>query len=286
MNFPARFIKLSFLLCFVLIFLFGCTTNPPAVSGGKTLVPTREPTTASQPTQPKPTATAASAVQPTPTAAAESSLPSIKREVLLDPALAQDADSLQINSLLYEGLVRKAADGKFVPALAESWVVSDDQLDLIFTLRPGVVFSDGTPVTTDIVEANMNRWFDPQDPLHKGGQFGTWERLFLGFKGQKDAKGLPKSPVDGFQKVDQRTVLIHLNRPVSETELLEKLADPAFSILSIKALSAGSYGASQSPVVSSGPYIVESWTSESLKLAPNTKYWGDIPQEGITYSWK
>jgi ABC-type transport system substrate-binding protein len=208
----------------------------------------------------------------------------ISKNILLDAALASDADSLKINQYLYEGLVRLDSSGKAEPALAESWVISDDQLDYIFKLRANAAFSDGTPITPDIVAANFNRWFDPQNPLHGTGDYAAWQKNFLGFHGEKDPDQRAKSTVDGIQKVDVNTVLIHLNRPVPE--LLTALADPAFAILSIDALTKGGYGKSGSTIISSGPYIVSSWTDAGLTLSPNPNYWDTKPQGDLKFTWK
>jgi peptide/nickel transport system substrate-binding protein len=208
----------------------------------------------------------------------------ISSDLFLDPALTKDADSLVISQYLYEGLIVLDGSGQPQAGIAESWVISDDQLDYIFTLRPGAVFSDGTPITPDVVADNFNRWFDPKNPLHKDGDFATWETIFLGFHGEKDNADRAKSSVDGIQKVDSNTVLLHLNRPVPET--LTYLANPAFAILNTKALAAGNYGTQESQVISSGPYIVSSWTDAGLVLSPNAKYWGEIPTNDLTFTWR
>ncbi len=208
----------------------------------------------------------------------------ISADINLDPALAQDADSLMISQYLYEGLVRLDESGAPQPALAESWVISDDQLDYIFTLRSTAVFSDGTPVTPDVIVENFNRWFDPQHPLHGNGDFAVWGRIFLGFHGEKDASDRAKSTVDGIQKVDVNTVLIHLNRLMPD--LLTDLADPAFAILNPTTLASAGYGGRDSTIISSGPYIVSAWTDNGLTLAPNPSYWGNKPIEGLNFTWR
>src|SRR5690349_11365910 len=102
--------------------------------------------------QPKATATEETTTEPAASASPSSQTSSkdaesISRDLFLDPALTQDADSLKISQYLYEGLVVLDGSGNPQPGLAESWVISDDQLDYIFTLRPGAVFSDGTAIT-------------------------------------------------------------------------------------------------------------------------------------------
>jgi len=63
-----------------------------------------------------------------------------------------DAD---ITSLIFEGLTRINAFGEPVPALAESWVVSADNLEYVFTLRQDVLWQDGLPFTADDVVYTM-----------------------------------------------------------------------------------------------------------------------------------
>jgi ABC-type transport system substrate-binding protein len=232
-----------------------------------------------EPSLPPPTQAPAAAASPAPVESPDV----ISSNITLDPALTQDADSLKVCKYLYEGLVRLDASGNPQPALAESWVISDDQLDYIFKLRGNAAFSDGTSITPDIVADNFNRWFDPQSPLHGNGNYATWQSIFQGFHGEKGADKRPKSTVDGIQKVDFNTVLIHLNR--LEPKMLTYLADPAFAILKTDALVAG-YGERNSTFISSGPYIVSSWSDAGLTLGPNPKYWGTAPQGDLKFTWR
>lgn len=201
---------------------------------------------------------------------------SISANIRLDPATTEDPDSLLISGYIYEGLVRLDKNGNIQPGIASSWIVSDDQLDYIFEIRPNAAFSDGTPITTDIIVDNFNRWFDPQSPLHGDGNYPIWLSKFLAFNGERDESDRAKSPVDGIQKVDQYTVLIHLSRPLPET--LEYLAHPAFAILHPDSLASSNYGVKGSNIISSGAYIVSSWTDSKLTLAPNPNYWNPVSE--------
>ena len=72
----------------------------------------------------------------------------------LDPtsAAAGAIDSV-LYSNVFEGLTRFMGDGAVVPGLAESWEISDDGLTYTFSLRSGVTFHDGTPLTAEAVVA-------------------------------------------------------------------------------------------------------------------------------------
>jgi peptide/nickel transport system substrate-binding protein len=147
---------------------------------------------------------------------------------MIDPANAT-GDDAKTAAETYETLV-VVKDGNIAPGLAESYSVSDDGLDYIFNLRTDAKFSDGTAVTADAVVANFNRWFDPKDALRGKGDFSAWKSAFGGFKGETDADGKAKSQYDGIEKVDEHTVIVHLNTP--DAEFLGKIADGAFAIVS------------------------------------------------------
>ncbi len=200
----------------------------------------------------------------------------ISKDVLLDPANATDADSLLVVEYLYEGLVKLDADG-LVPALAESWEVSDDGLDYIFTLRQGVTFHDGTPFNADAVIANFNRWFDKDNPAHGSGEYAAWGSIFGGFKGETNEDGSPKSNFDGAEKVDEYTVLIHLTKP--DANFVAKLVNPAFFMASPAAFGADYFGTSLGTAAGTGPYQLTSWGDSSLTFEPFAAYWNGAPAE-------
>lgn len=56
-----------------------------------------------------------------------------------------------------ETLVTVDGDGNPIPALAESWSVSDDRLVWRFALRPAARFHDGTPVTAEAAVAALEK---------------------------------------------------------------------------------------------------------------------------------
>ncbi len=64
-----------------------------------------------------------------------------------DPGTTAETFATPIIGNAFEGLVKYASDGAIVPALAESWTISDDGLTYIFKLRDNAKWSDGKPVT-------------------------------------------------------------------------------------------------------------------------------------------
>jgi ABC-type transport system substrate-binding protein len=102
----------------------------------------------------------------------------------LDPGLAGNdgyGDIIPINENLYEGLTRyKNGTAEVEPALAESWTTSEDGLTIVFKIRSGVTFHDGTKLDAKAVETVFNRQLDPSSPLYSD-QFGYAPIVFAEF---------------------------------------------------------------------------------------------------------
>jgi peptide/nickel transport system substrate-binding protein len=80
----------------------------------------------------------------------------------LDPHVATSFATQLITSTVYEGLTAVDAGLHVVPALAQSWTVSDDGRTYLFQLRPGAVFHNGRALTPADVVASVNRVRDPK----------------------------------------------------------------------------------------------------------------------------
>lgn len=88
---------------------------------------------------------------------------------LADPHVSSDdRSSLSIIFGIYEALVRRDEAGGYLPALAESWSVSEDARRWTFSLRP-VRYHDGSLLHADDVVANLKRVCEPG----MGGELGT-----------------------------------------------------------------------------------------------------------------
>jgi peptide/nickel transport system substrate-binding protein len=149
---------------------------------------------------------------PTPQASPSTAVPANTQASGGSGSPATDTPAPSPTALVGDTLVA-VKDGKPAPGLALSWTISQDRLDYVFTLETGATFADGSPVTA-----------------HASGPVAAWTAAFGGFKGEKDSNGQPKGSFDGVEKVDNFTVLIHLNRPYDA--LLTTLAQPDFGIVS------------------------------------------------------
>jgi peptide/nickel transport system substrate-binding protein len=64
---------------------------------------------------------------------------------------------------MYDFLVDLDFEGSLIPSLATDWELSSDQLTWTFTIREGVEFHDGSPLTAEDVAYSWNRvMFDPE----------------------------------------------------------------------------------------------------------------------------
>ncbi|MFM2028074.1 MAG: hypothetical protein RLZZ339_2791, partial [Cyanobacteriota bacterium] len=89
--------------------------------------------------------------------------------VLSDPKTFNavlSAESPNIFGLTYEGLLTEnPITGKKEPVLAESWTISDDNLSIIFTIRAGLKWSDGQPLSVDdVVFTYKDLYLNPDIP--------------------------------------------------------------------------------------------------------------------------
>lgn len=80
----------------------------------------------------------------------------------LDPHVATSFATQLVTSVVYEGLTAIDAGLQIVPALAQSWTVSDDGLTYRFALRAGAKFHNGRAVAPADVVASIARVRDPK----------------------------------------------------------------------------------------------------------------------------
>jgi peptide/nickel transport system substrate-binding protein len=166
-----------------------------------------------------------------------------------DPYNTQDDYSIFTELQVYDRLVKLSADGKSVePELSTEWKVADDGLSATFTLRDGVKFSDGSPLTADDVVFSLTRAID---------QEGSWGFLF--------------SPVKSVTMVDAKTVSFQMSEPFAP--LLPALSTFAASVYSKANFEKAGAQAGEQPL-GTGAFMLEKWDKgNQLVLAKNPNYW-------------
>lgn len=76
---------------------------------------------------------------------------------VIDPVYADRNPDIWLVTSLYETLLRNDSDGQIVPALAEHFATSADGKTIELTLREGLKFSNGAPITGGDVVFSLNR---------------------------------------------------------------------------------------------------------------------------------
>lgn len=110
----------------------------------------------------------------------------------LDPHNTTLSVSSMTMDLIYEPLARLDYDNNLVPGLAESWEFTNENRTLVFTLKPGALFHDGTPMDAEAVAWTVARHIDPDN--------ASPSMFFLG-------------PIEGAEVIDDLTVAYHYSDP-------------------------------------------------------------------------
>ncbi|MEV4175730.1 ABC transporter substrate-binding protein [Nonomuraea sp. NPDC049709] len=180
-----------------------------------------------------------------------------------DPGRTYEPTGLIVGKALYETLL--TFDGadvtKPVPALAESYELSEDGKTLTLKLKQGATFADGSPVTADDVVFSLTR--------------------------VRDMKGTPSFLLDGVEVAKTDDTTITLTSKAANPALPYILPNPALGIINSKL--AKQNGATTDPQdkaeqylnansAGSGPYQIESFNvSSQVTLKANPKYYGTKP---------
>ncbi|MEP0771831.1 ABC transporter substrate-binding protein [Trichocoleus sp. ST-U1] len=177
----------------------------------------------------------------------------------------------------YEGLTSdNSVTGEIEPALAESWEISEDKRRIVFTLREGLKWSDGQPLTADDVvftyeDVVLNKEIltDARDSLKIGtsGAFPQVRKL--------DARRVefilpePFAPFLRTTTGSKNDAIVILPKHALEDAVKSKNSEGKPRLMSI-------WGVDTNPaeIIVNGPYKIESYTtSERVVFRRNPYYW-------------
>jgi oligopeptide transport system substrate-binding protein len=128
----------------------------------------------------------------------------------LDPAVEADAGSAQVVAQLFESLTAVDSAGNIQAALADGWQASADGHQFVFHLRPGLVFSDGSPLTAADVVRSWLRILNPSHP----NQLASLLDDVVGARAYREGGG-PKTAV-GLSADGADRVVVNLANPRSD----------------------------------------------------------------------
>lgn len=112
---------------------------------------------------------------------------------VLDPVITTAHITRDHAYMIYDVLVAEDADGMIKPQMADV-TASDDGLTYTFTLRDGLKFHDGAPVTAEDVIASLKRW----GTRDAGGQMIMDDTASLDAKDDKTVVWTLKAPFGPF----------------------------------------------------------------------------------------
>ncbi len=181
----------------------------------------------------------------------------------LDPADVTDGESIQRMDNIFEGLVEyEKGSTEIKPCLAESWEISEDGTEIVFNLRKGVKFHDGTDFNADAVVFSFERQYNPEHPYHQYGEWAYWGYMF--------------SDVREMEKIDEYTVKLVLKEP--NASIMTSLA--MFTVAIVSPANAEKYkeDAFKNPS-GTGPFKFVEWVKDDhITLEANEDYWRERPK--------
>lgn len=199
-----------------------------------------------------------------------------------NPVLSGDKTSSDVGRMLFDGLVREnPITGEIEPALAESWEISANKLEIIYTLRPNLKWSDSHPLTVDDVLFTYNQlYLNPDIPT------GTRDILRIGQNG-----ALPK-----VTKINDRQIKFTIPEPfapllgatsaaILPAHILRETVEQKDQDGKLQFLSTWTVDTPPEKIVANSAYKIASYTTvQRLVFEANPYYWkNDIEAENLPH---
>jgi oligopeptide transport system substrate-binding protein len=190
----------------------------------------------------------------------------------LDPALGPDANSVLAVDMIYSGLVRPDRNLNVIPDQAKTWDISPDHKVYTFHLRPGITFSDGTPVTAQTYVYTLTRALFPEV---KSPIASFFEQAIVG---SSDVSNGKTRVLSGVKALDDQTLQITLTQPTPY--FLQVLTNAVYFPLNKRIIDR--YGQADwvnhaaGNAIGTGPFMVKEWDHNvKMVLVPNPHYYGN-----------
>lgn len=182
---------------------------------------------------------------------------------------ASDTQSFTVLNNAFEGLYRLGKDHQPEPALATGYKVSDDKLTYTFTLRDGIQWSNGTPITAkDFVFA----WLKQMGPDATNGYSFIMNDYIVNANEYNEGK--VKAEEVGVKAIDDKTLEVKIKTPTPYFVRLTTLS--MYFPLNEEFVTAQgeNYGVKAENMIYSGPYAITSYDpAVGTVMAKNEKYW-------------
>jgi ABC-type oligopeptide transport system substrate-binding subunit len=186
----------------------------------------------------------------------------------LDPAAQGDLGSAAVSAQLFESLTAVDPGLALQPALAGSWEVLDGGRRIVFHLRAGLSFSDGSPLGAEDVVQSWLRLIDPRTP-------SPLASLMLDVRGARDHLAGSTDAAGVGLHASGNDVEVDLVRPAADFPTV--VAGPSFAVLP-RAFRDGTSAIAPEGFVGSGAYLLTGATASELTLTANDRYWAGRPE--------
>ncbi|MEM7760228.1 MAG: ABC transporter substrate-binding protein [Cyanobacteria bacterium P01_A01_bin.40] len=213
--------------------------------------------------------------------------PGLVLTILGDPktfngVIATDGTSASVDGMLFDGLVtQNPITGEIEPELAESWSVFEDNLEILYTLKPDLKWSDGEPLTVDDVVFTYNQlYLNPDIPT------GMRDVLKIG-----QSEDFPT-----VTKVNDRQVKFTTPEPfapflavtgasIYPAHILKQTVEQKDNEGQLKFLSTWTVDTPANKIISSSAYKLKSYaTAQRIVFEENPYYWKkETINENIPY---
>jgi peptide/nickel transport system substrate-binding protein len=174
----------------------------------------------------------------------------------IDPVIANNGGALLMLGLAGEYLSYSNNQGVLEPRVAQSWKASADSTQWTFTIRKGIKFHNGKPLTADDVVATFDRLADPANKSN----------ALSAFKGILE-KGNTK-------KINANTVMFQLSQPVGAFPYI--VSSDNYNSIILPADYAGDW---EKTFIGCGPWVLEKYVvDQGATFKRNPNYWDKARQ--------
>ena len=186
----------------------------------------------------------------------------------IDPAASGDVATGAVLANLYEGLTGFDANLAVRPALARSWDADPEWRHIVFHLRQGLTFSDGSRLGAEDVVRSWLRLLDPRRPSPLAGLLSDVEGV------PEYLAGTNTDPSSVAITALSNSVEVRLRR--SAPWFVAATASPDLAVVP-RGFAPAQGSNLRDTFVGSGPYVVASSSAQGLTLTANAHYWAGAP---------
>ena len=187
--------------------------------------------------------------------------------ISFDPTKDRTNSNIHVFQQVYDGLVAYDRNLRVVPGLAESWSVSKDGREYLFTLRKNILFHNGKEFTARDVVASLTRIFKPGSEKVTGKVLDRIEGAIAYREGRA-------TQISGLTARSDHQVIIKLVEPYAP--FLSVLAMPLTKIVPKDLAEDPAEPLSEKPV-GTGPFRFYSREGTVITLRANRDYFLDPP---------